>query len=113
MGAQWKAAGKAVNAAKKGALVGKLTKEIIVAAKLGGPDPSANFRLRGAIEDAKRASVTRDTIERAIKRGAGLLDEPIEYETILYEGFAPHCFCGTWSFSKRAIGFVRVSGLDV
>lgn len=90
MGAQWKAAGRSANANKKGQIVGKLTKEIIVAAKLGGPDPSANFRLRGAIEDAKKASVTKDTIERAIKRGAGLLDEPVNYETIVYEGFCPH-----------------------
>jgi YebC/PmpR family DNA-binding regulatory protein len=90
MGAQWKAAGKAVNTAKKGAMIGKITKEIIVAAKLGGPDPDSNFRLRGALEDARRSSVPRDTIERAVKRGAGLLDEPVTYETILYEGFAPH-----------------------
>lgn len=90
MGAQWKAPLKAAAAAKKGAIIGKLTKELIVAAKLGGADPASNFRLRGAIEDARKASVPRDTIERSIKRGAGLLDEPIIYETILYEGFAPH-----------------------
>jgi len=90
MGAQWKAAGKAANTAKKGAIIGKLTKEIIVAAKLGGPDPASNFRLRGAMEEARRNSVTRDTIERAVKRGAGLLDEPADYETIVYEGFCPH-----------------------
>ncbi|NDF14205.1 YebC/PmpR family DNA-binding transcriptional regulator, partial [bacterium] len=87
MGAQWKAPLKAAAAAKKGAVIGKLTKELIVAAKIGGPDPASNFRLRGAIEDARKASVPRDTIERAIKRGAGLLDEPVIYETILYEGF--------------------------
>jgi YebC/PmpR family DNA-binding regulatory protein len=90
MGAQWKAAGKAANTAKKGAIISKLTKEIIVAAKLGGPDPTSNFRLRGAMEDARRNSVTRETIERAVKRGAGLLDEPVNYETIVYEGFCPH-----------------------
>lgn len=90
MGAQWKAAGKAINTAKKGAIIGKLVKEIIVAAKLGGPDPAANFRLRGALEDARKNSVPRDTIERAVKRGAGLLDEPVNYETIVYEGFCPH-----------------------
>ena len=90
MGAQWKQPGKIAAAAKKGAIVGKLAKEIIVAAKLGGPDPTSNFRLRGAIEDAKKNSVPRDTIERSIKRGAGLLDGAVEYETILYEGFAPH-----------------------
>ncbi|MBC7397578.1 MAG: YebC/PmpR family DNA-binding transcriptional regulator [Bdellovibrionales bacterium] len=90
MGAQWKQPIKAAQSAKKGAIIGKLTKELIVAAKLGGPDPTSNFRLRGAMEDARRASVPRDTIERAVKRGAGLLDEPVNYETVLYEGFAPH-----------------------
>ncbi len=90
MGAQWKAPLKAAQAAKKGAIIGKLTKEIIVAAKMGGADPTSNFRLRGALEDARRNSVPRDTIERAVKRGAGLLDDPVTYETILYEGFAPH-----------------------
>jgi YebC/PmpR family DNA-binding regulatory protein len=90
MGAQWKHAGRQSAANKKGQIVGKLVKEIIVAAKLGGPDPAANFRLRGALEDARKNSVPRDTIERAVKRGAGLLDDPVQYETILYEGFAPH-----------------------
>ena len=90
MGAQWKQPIKAAQSAKKGAIIGKLTKELIVAAKLGGPDPSSNFRLRGAMEDARRNSVPRETIERAVKRGAGLLDEPVNYETVLYEGFAPH-----------------------
>jgi YebC/PmpR family DNA-binding regulatory protein len=90
MGAQWKHAGKQTASNKKGQIIGKLVKEIIVAAKLGGPDPTANFRLRGALEDARKNSVTRETIDRAVKRGAGLLDDVVEYETILYEGFAPH-----------------------
>jgi YebC/PmpR family DNA-binding regulatory protein len=90
MGAQWKHSIRQVNNNKKGQIVGKLTKEIIVAAKLGGADPASNFRLRGALEDARKNSVPRDTIERCIKRGAGLLDDPIQYETIVYEGFAPH-----------------------
>jgi YebC/PmpR family DNA-binding regulatory protein len=90
MGAQWKHAGRQTANNKKGQIIGKLVKEIIVAAKLGGPDPTANFRLRGALEDARKNSVPRDTIDRAVKRGAGLLDDPIQYETILYEGFAPH-----------------------
>lgn len=90
MGAQWKQAGREANANKKGMVVGKLTKEIAVSAKMGGADPNGNFRLRAAIEAARRASVTRDTIERAIKRGAGLTDDPIIYETVTYEGFAPH-----------------------
>jgi YebC/PmpR family DNA-binding regulatory protein len=90
MGAQWKQAGREANAQKKGQVVGKLVREIMVAAKLGGPDPDSNPRLHVAIEKARKASVYRDTIERGIKKGAGLLDEKVEYETIFYEGFAPH-----------------------
>ncbi|MGZ3693977.1 MAG: YebC/PmpR family DNA-binding transcriptional regulator, partial [Bdellovibrionota bacterium] len=90
MGAQWKASGKAAKSAVMGAIVSKLAKEIGVAAKLGGPDPSNNPRLRAAVEAAKKQSVSRDVIERNIKKGAGLLDEKITYETILFEGFAPH-----------------------
>lgn len=73
-----------------GAIVSKLAKEISVAAKLGGPDIGSNPRLRAAVEAAKKASVTKDTIERNIKKGAGLLDEKVNYETITFEGFAPH-----------------------
>lgn len=90
MGAQWKQAGRVANANKKGQIVGKLTKEIMVSAKLGGPNPEGNFRLRAAVEAARKASVTRDTIERAIKKGAGIGDEAVTYELITYEGFAPH-----------------------
>jgi YebC/PmpR family DNA-binding regulatory protein len=90
MGAQWKHSIRQANNEKKGAVVGKIVKEIIVSAKMGGADPDSNFRLRGALEDARKHSVPRDTIERAVKRGAGLLDDPVQYETILYEGFAPH-----------------------
>jgi YebC/PmpR family DNA-binding regulatory protein len=71
-------------------LIGKLVKELTVAAKMGDPSPDNNPRLRAAVEMAKKASVPRDTIERAIKKGAGLLDETVNYETIVYEGFAPH-----------------------
>lgn len=90
MGAQWKHAGREQNAAKKGAVVGKIVKEIMVAAKLGDPNPDNNPRLRAALESARKASVTRDTIERAIKKGAGLLDGQASFETVVYEGFAPH-----------------------
>lgn len=89
MGAQWKHAGRQANASKRGAIFGKLVKEIIVAAKIGDPNPDNNSRLRAALESARKQSVPRDTIERAIKKGAGLL-EPISYETIVYEGFAPN-----------------------
>lgn len=90
MGAQWKHAGKADNAKKRGLMFGKLSKEIAVAARLGDPNPEHNARLRAAIESARKASVPRDTVERAIKKGAGLLDETVNYETIVYEGFTPH-----------------------
>jgi YebC/PmpR family DNA-binding regulatory protein len=90
MGAQWKHAGKMDAANRKGKIIGKLCKEIAVAAKLGGPDPNANARLRAALEEARKNSVTRDSIDRAIKRGSGQGDDNINYSTLTYEGFAPH-----------------------
>jgi len=90
MGAQWKQAGREAAALKKGQVVGKLTREIMVAAKLGGAEVDTNARLAAAVDKAKKASVYKDTIERAIKKGAGLLDEKIDFENVTYEGFAPH-----------------------
>jgi YebC/PmpR family DNA-binding regulatory protein len=90
MGAQWKQKGREQGADAKGRLFTKLAREIMVAAKSGGPDPATNARLRLAIEQAKRASMTKDTLERAIKKGAGLLDDQANFETVVYEGFAPH-----------------------
>src|SRR5271170_785354 len=90
MGAQWKQAGRESSAQKKGQMVVKLVREITVAAKLGGPDPDLNPRLTAAVEKAKKASVYKETIERAIKKGAGLTDEKVSIETVVYEGFAPH-----------------------
>ncbi len=89
MGAQWKTAIKVATAAAKGKVFSKLAKEIMIAAR-GGPDPAMNARLRAAVEAAKKQSMPRDNIERAIKKGAGLLDETVTYETVTYEGFAPH-----------------------
>lgn len=89
MGAQWKAKGKEAAANAKGRLFTKLSKEIMVAAR-NGADPSMNPRLRLAVEQAKKASMPKDTLERVIKKGAGLLDEGISYEKLTYEGFAPH-----------------------
>ena len=90
MGAQWKQAGREANAQKKGQMVVKLVREIMVAAKLGGPDPELNPRLAAAVEKARKSSVYRDTIERAIKKGAGLTEEKVAFELVTYEGFAPH-----------------------
>jgi YebC/PmpR family DNA-binding regulatory protein len=85
----WKNAGKSAAAAAKGKIISKMAKEIIVAAK-NGADPSGNPRLRMAIDAARRQSVPRDTIERAIKKGSGQLDGPVNYDAVTYEGFGPH-----------------------
>jgi YebC/PmpR family DNA-binding regulatory protein len=90
MRAQWKQAGREANAQKRGQMVVKLVREIVVAAKLGGADPDLNARLAAALEKARKSSVTRDTIERAIKKGTGQTDEKVTYELVTYEGFAPH-----------------------
>src|SRR5947208_4575874 len=90
MGAQWKQAGRVANATKRGQVIGKLVREIMVAAKLGGPDPDLNARLYAALEAARKASVPRDTIERAVKKGAGQAGEKVNYELMTYEGCAPH-----------------------
>lgn len=89
MGAQWKAKHREEAANAKGKLFTKLTKEIMVAAR-NGADPDMNPRLRLAVEAARKASMTRETLERAIKKGSGQLDGNITYEKVTYEGFAPH-----------------------
>lgn len=90
MGRQWLHAKREVANLKKGQVVGKLVKEIMVAAKIGGPDPEGNARLAAAVDKARKASVTRDVIERAIKKGAGIGDEKLVLETLVFEGYAPH-----------------------
>lgn len=90
MGKSWKNAGKSENAAKKGAMFTKLAREIQVAAKAGGPDPAMNARLRTAVDAAKAASCPNDTIDRAIKKGAGLLNDGAIIEECAYEGYGPH-----------------------
>ncbi|MBM4363025.1 MAG: YebC/PmpR family DNA-binding transcriptional regulator [Deltaproteobacteria bacterium] len=90
MGAQWKQKGREQSSDAKGRLFTKLAREIMVAARASGPDPATNSRLRIAVEQARRASMPRDTVERVIKKGAGLLDGQAAYETVVYEGFAPH-----------------------
>ncbi|WP_336334696.1 YebC/PmpR family DNA-binding transcriptional regulator [Pseudomonas putida] len=89
MGAQWKAKHKEAAANAKGKIMGKLSKEIQIAAK-SGADPDMNPRLRLAIEQAKKASMTRETLERAIRKGAGLDGDAVQYSAVSYEGFAPH-----------------------
>lgn len=67
----------------------RLTREIMIAAR-DGADPSMNPRLRMAVDAARKASMTRETMERAIKKGAGLLDATVVFDTVIYEGFTPH-----------------------
>lgn len=90
MGRQWLQAKREVANQRKGQVVGKLVKEIMVAAKLGGADPAGNARLFAALEKARRQSVTRDVIERAIKKGAGVGDDKLVMEHVVFEGYAPH-----------------------
>lgn len=89
MGAQWKTKCKETAANAKGRIFTKLAKEIMVAARAGA-NPDMNPRLRLAVDQAKKASMPKDTVERAIKKGAGLLDAGVNYEKLTYEGFAPH-----------------------
>jgi YebC/PmpR family DNA-binding regulatory protein len=77
---------KAAVDAKKGKLWSRLSKAIIVAAKMGGGDPDSNLRLRYAIDDAKAVSMPKDNIQRAIKKGTGEL-EGGNLEEIVYEGY--------------------------
>jgi YebC/PmpR family DNA-binding regulatory protein len=89
MGAQWKAKHKDIAANAKGRLFGKLAKDIMIAARHGA-DPAANARLRLVMEQARKVSMPKDTLDRAIKKGAGLTGEAVHFEHALYEGFAPH-----------------------
>jgi YebC/PmpR family DNA-binding regulatory protein len=90
MGRQWLHAKREVAGLKKGQLVGKLVKEIMVAAKLGGAELAGNPRLAAVVDKARKASVTRDVIERAIKKGAGIGDDKLIMEQVVFEGYAPH-----------------------
>jgi len=89
MGAQWKAKGKAAAADARGKLFGRLAKDIMVAAR-SGADPGANSKLRLVVEQARKVSMPKETLERAIKKGAGLSGESVQFERVIYEGFAPH-----------------------
>ena len=89
MGAQWKAKGKELAANAKGRVFGKLSKDIMIAAR-GGADPAGNARLRLLVEQARKVSMPKDTLDRAIKKGAGLTGEAVHFEHVIYEGYAPH-----------------------
>ena len=90
MGRQWLQAKREVAGLKKGQATQKLVKEIMVAAKLGGADPAGNPRLDAAIEKARKASVNREAIERAIKKGAGIGEDKLVMDHVVFEGYAPH-----------------------
>jgi YebC/PmpR family DNA-binding regulatory protein len=89
MGAQWKAKGKELAANARGKLFGRLAKDIMLAAKSGG-DPASNSKLRLFVEQARKVSMPKDTLDRAIKKGSGVGAEAVNYERVIYEGFAPH-----------------------
>ena len=76
--------------AKRGQVFTRLAREIVIAAREGGGDPSSNMRLQYAIERARAQNMPKDNIERAIKRGTGESKEGNAYEEVSYEGYAPH-----------------------
>ena len=79
---------KGVLDARRGKIFTKLVKEITIASRLGGPDPDSNARLRLAVQNARGANVSKDTIERAIKKGSG--NDGTVYTELSYEGYALH-----------------------
>ncbi len=81
---------KAIIDSRRAKSFAKLIKNIEVAAKIGGADLSGNPTLVDAVQKAKKTSVPNDNIDRAIKRGAGLTGETINYDTIMYEGYGPN-----------------------
>lgn len=90
MGRQWLHSKKEVTANRRAKITSKLVREIMVAAKMGTPDPDMNPRLALAIEAARKQSVSNDVIHRAIKKASGTGDEAVNYELVTYEGMAPH-----------------------
>ncbi|MFT3891973.1 MAG: YebC/PmpR family DNA-binding transcriptional regulator [Anaerolineales bacterium] len=81
---------KGVADAKRGAVFTRLARELVMAARDGGSDPDSNFRLRLAIDKARAENMPKDNIDRAIKRGAGEDKDAAVFESITYEGYAPH-----------------------
>jgi len=90
MGRQWLHAKRAVAGLKKSQTTGKLVREISIAARQGGADPAMNAALFAAVEKARRESVNKDAIQRAIQKGAGIGEEKLVIEQVTYEGYAPH-----------------------
>lgn len=76
--------------AKRGAVFTRLTRELVMAAREGGGDASANFRLRLAVDKARSENMPKDNIERAIRRGTGEDKDAAAFEQVIYEGYAAH-----------------------
>ena len=90
MGRQWLLAKREVASLRKSQATGKFIREITIAARHGGADPSANSRLAAALEKARKESVPKDAIERAIAKGAGTGGDKAALEHVTFEGYAPH-----------------------
>ncbi len=90
MGRQWLLAKREVASLRKSQATGKFIREITIAARQGGADASSNSRLAAALEKARKESVPRDAIERAIARGAGTGSDTAAMEHVSFEGYAPH-----------------------
>ncbi len=80
---------KGAEDAKRGKIFTKIAREIMMAAKEHGPDPESNAALRLAIEKARDNNMPKDNIQRAIQRGAGIGEDAVQMETIVYEGYGP------------------------
>jgi YebC/PmpR family DNA-binding regulatory protein len=89
MGRQWLHAKKEVTANRRAQMTSKLVREIMVAAKMGVPDPAMNPRLSLAVDAARKQSVSNDVINRAIKKGSGQGDDAVNFELVTYEGMGP------------------------
>jgi YebC/PmpR family DNA-binding regulatory protein len=89
MGRQWLQKKRGINAEKRAKITSKLAREIVVAAKMGAPDPAFNPRLALAIESARKQSVSNDVIARAVKKGSGQTGETTEFELVTFEGMSP------------------------
>jgi YebC/PmpR family DNA-binding regulatory protein len=89
MGRQWLHAKKEVTANRRAQITSKLVREIMVAAKMGVPDPAMNPRLALAVDAARKQSVGNDVITRAIKKGSGQGADAVNYELVTYEGMGP------------------------
>jgi YebC/PmpR family DNA-binding regulatory protein len=89
MGRQWLQKKRGINAEKRAKITSKLAREIVVAAKMGAPDPAFNPRLALAIEAARKQSVSNEVIARAVKKGSGATGENTNFELVTFEGMSP------------------------